>query len=151
MGVAGSLEDVGNPHFNNDIPHVFTVVADPVGSGVVESLEKTGRANVTGTFNRVPEAVNIKTIRSYNPAFKRLGLLYNANEANSMLKRDEIAALTTEMGFDLVAVELELGSDGMPRVEDIPKKVAELKEKIKKMKDEGYNVEKLEKELESYK
>jgi len=83
---------------------------------------------VTGTFNRVPEAVNIKTIRSYKPSFKRLGLLYNANEPNSTLMRDEITALTKEMDFELVAIELELGSDGRPRVDDIPVKVAALKD-----------------------
>jgi hypothetical protein len=33
--------------------------------------------------NRVPESVNIETIRAYNPNFKRLGLLYNTNEDNS--------------------------------------------------------------------
>jgi putative tryptophan/tyrosine transport system substrate-binding protein len=129
LGIAGTLANVGDPRFNNAIPQVFTVVADPVGAGIVESLERTGRANITGTFNRVPETVNINAIRSYNPAFRRLGLLYNANEPNSLLKRDEMAALTRELGFELVAVELELGDDGKPRVEDIPVKVAELKEK----------------------
>ena len=128
LGVVGTLDDVGKAKFNNDIPHVFTVVADPVGVGLVKSLEKTNRANVTGTFNRVPEAVNIKTIRSYKPSFKRLGLLYNANEPNSTLMRDEITALTKEMDFELVAIELELGSDGRPRVDDIPVKVAALKD-----------------------
>ena len=54
-------------------------------------------------------------------------LIYNTNEPNSVLKRDEIASLSTEMGFELVAVALELGDDGRPLVEDIPRRVAELK------------------------
>lgn len=128
VGVAGTLNDLKNPQFNNDIPQVFTVVADPVGAGVVASLDQTGRANITGTFNRVPEAVNINTIRSYNPGFRRLGILYNANEANSVLKRDELAQLSQDMGFELVAIEVELGHDGKPSPKDIPGKVAELKE-----------------------
>jgi len=128
LGIAGTLDDVGDPRFNNDIPQVFTVVADPVGARVVESLDSTGRPNITGTFNRVPETVIINTIRSYVPTFKRLGLLYNANESNSLLKRDEIAGLTGELDFELVALELPLGADGKPRVEDIPVKMAELKE-----------------------
>jgi len=129
LGFTGTLDDMADPRFNNDIPQVFTIVADPVGAGIVESLDETGRANITGTFNRVPEAVNINTIRSYNPDFKRLGLLYNANERNSLLKRDEVASLSAEMGFELVAIELELGDDGRPRAEDIPGKVAELKDR----------------------
>jgi putative ABC transport system substrate-binding protein len=129
LGIAGTLDDAGDPSFNGDIPHVFTVVADPVGAGIVGSLERTNRANITGTYNRVPEAVNINAIRSYDPGFRRLGLLYNANEPNSLLKRDEVAALTMDMDFELVAIELPLAADGKPRVEDIPIKLAELKDR----------------------
>ncbi len=126
-GIAGTLADLDDPAFNHDIPQVFTVVADPVGAGVVEGLEHTGRANLTGTFNRVPESVNIETMRAYHPGFSRLGLIYNTNEKNSVLKHAEIAALSAEMGFDLTAFELPLGADGKPRIEDIAPKMAELK------------------------
>ena len=97
-GIAGTLAELADPAFNHDIPQVFTVVADPVGAGVIESLENTGRPNLTGTYNRVPESVNIETIRTYDPDFNHLGLLYNRNETNSVLKHDEIAALS---GSDL--------------------------------------------------
>ena len=126
-GVAGTLSNLDDPAFDHEIPIVFTIVADPVGAGIVESLERTGRSNVTGTYNRVPEAVNIETIRAYRPDFKRLGLLYNADEQNAVLKRDEIAALAGEMGFELVDLELARGPDGKPRVEDIAPKLAEMK------------------------
>ncbi len=128
LGIAGTVDDVDDPQFDNDIPLVFMVVADPVGVGVVKSLDETGRRNITGTYNRVPEAVNINTIRSYLPGFQRLGLLYNANEANSLIKRDEIDALSKQMNFELVALELPLGADGQPSAEDIPLKIAELKD-----------------------
>ena len=126
-GIAGTLADLGNPAFNHDIPEVFTIVADPVGAGIVESLDHTGRPNVTGTYNRVPEEVNIATIRAYLPGFKRLGLLYSTDEKNSVLKRDEVTALTGSMEFELIALELPLGDDGKPQVEDIAPKMAELK------------------------
>ncbi len=126
-GIAGTLADLDDPAFNHEIAQVFTIVADPVGAGVVESLEHTGRANLTGTFNRVPESVNIETMRTYRPGFAHLGLIYNTNEKNSVLKHAEIAALSTEMGFELTALELPLGADGKPRVGDIARKMAELK------------------------
>lgn len=126
-GIAGTLSKHGKPRFIDDIPIVFMVVADPIGSEIIESYEKTGRANVTGTRNRVPEAVNIQTIRSYYPPFKRLGLLYNTNEHNSVVKAKELAALAPTMDFELVALELELGADGKPRPEAIPVRMAELK------------------------
>ncbi len=125
-GIAGTLSDQGDSRFINDIPLVFMVVSDPVGSGVIVSYEKTGRANLTGTRNRVPEAVNINTIRSYFPAFKRLGLLYNTNEQNSVIKAKEIEDLAKTMNFELVALELELGSDGKPQIESISARMAEL-------------------------
>src|SRR3954451_1585893 len=34
-GIAGTVADVGNPAFDRKIPKIFTVVADPVGLGVV--------------------------------------------------------------------------------------------------------------------
>lgn len=126
-GIAGTLAERGNPALNHDIPNVFTIVADPVGAGIVDSLDHTGRPNVTGTYNRVPEEVTIETIRAYLPSFKRLGLLYNIDEKNSVLKREEVAALTGPMGFELIALELPPGDDGKPRVEDIAPKMAELK------------------------
>jgi len=129
VGIAGTLADVKNGQFNNDIAHVFMVVADPVGAGIIESLDRTGRKNITGTFNRVPEAVNIHTIRSYLPAFRRLGLLYNTNEPNSVLKYREIADLAKQLGFELVAREMPLGANGRPTPSDIPGKIAELKDK----------------------
>ena len=125
-GMAGTLSDQGDPRFINDIPVVFMVVADPIGSKVIESYEKTGRDNVTGTRNRVPESVNINTIRSIRPDFKRLGILYNTNENNSVVKVNEVAALAKEMDFELVALELELGADGKPTPESIPARMAEL-------------------------
>lgn len=128
LGIAGTVDQLDDPAFNHDIPQVFMIVSDPVGAGIVESLDATGRPNVTGTFNRVPEEVNIATIRSYLPGFSHLGLLYNANEANSVLKRDELSALSEDMGFEFTAVALPLGEDGQPRVEDIASKMAELDE-----------------------
>ncbi len=126
-GIAGTLSEVGDPAFNHDIPQIFTIVADPVGANIVETLDNTGQPNVTGTYNRMPEDVNIQTIRAYLPDFKRLGLIYSASEKNSVLKRDEIAELSTKLGFAFNSVELPLGENGEPRIEDIAPKVAELK------------------------
>lgn len=127
LGIAGTLDDSDDPAFSDDIPKVFMIVADPVGAGVVKSLESPGRPNVTGTYNRVPEAVNVATIRAYLPGFKRLGLLYHRDEENSVLKRDELAELAGRLQFELVAREIELAPDGKPKAGQIALKMAELK------------------------
>jgi putative ABC transport system substrate-binding protein len=127
LGMVGTLFDQGKPRFISDIPVVFMIVADPVGSKIIESYENTGRDNLAGTRNRVPEVVNINTIRSYYPGFKRLGLLYNIDENNSVIKAQELENLSKQMNFELVALELEPDVDGKPEPESIPMAIKELK------------------------
>lgn len=127
LATAGTLADRENPDFNHDIPQVFMIVADPVGSGIVESLEKTGRANVTGTYNRVPERITVDTLLRLLPGMDTLGLLYNPNEKNSVLKRDEMADLLPEFGITLVDRAFTLSKGGAPMVEDIGDQIRALK------------------------
>lgn len=129
LGMAGTLADQANPRYLNDVPVVFMIVADPVRSNVIKSYEKTGRKNVTGTRNRVPEIVNIKAVRSYYPAFKHLGLLYNSDERNSVLKMKEMQDLAAKMKFKFTALELKAGPDSQPELKSIPQGIAQLKAK----------------------
>lgn len=127
LGMVGTMADTQNPAVLNDIPVVFMIVADPISSGIVETYEKTGRPNVTGTRNRVPEAVNIATMKSYLPSFAKLGLLFNRNEPNSVLKMEELQELSGSADFELIAREIELDSEGKPRTESIPAGMAALR------------------------
>jgi putative ABC transport system substrate-binding protein len=129
LGVLGTLDQAGDPQFLNDMPVVFTAVADPFGTRVAESFERSGRANVAGTFNRVPEKINIQVIRKYDPNFAKLGLLYHANEKNSVLKMKELAKLAPELGVEFVALEIDPGNTGVPKPELIPARLKELREK----------------------
>jgi putative ABC transport system substrate-binding protein len=125
----GTLDDAGDPKFLHDIPVVFTVVADPFGTRIAQSFEGSGRANITGTFNRVPEAVNIEIIRQYDATFKRLGLLYNSNEPNSVIKLKELSELAPTLGIELVALELSAETGHPPDPAVIPERLSELREK----------------------
>jgi putative ABC transport system substrate-binding protein len=129
MGLIGTLEESRPDRISSDIPVVFTVVADPFGTNIAESFEASGRKNVTGTFNRVPESVNIEVIRQYDPAFSKLGLLYNSNERNSAIKKKELEALAPTLGIELVALELDPGNEGAPDPGTIPTRMEELREK----------------------
>jgi putative ABC transport system substrate-binding protein len=126
LGVIGTLDDIGDPQYISEIPVVFTIVADPFGTRIAESFEGSGRANVAGTFNRVPEAVNVEVIRQYDPAFDKLGLLYNKDEANSVLKADELGKVAPELGIELVALEIPLAADGKPDLAAVPALLAQL-------------------------
>lgn len=65
-----------------NIPIVFAAVSDPVGAGLVASLEKPG-GNLTGTTDMSPVDRQLDLIREFLPQFKRLGVIYNSGEANS--------------------------------------------------------------------
>ncbi len=128
LGVAGQMDDAEPEKFISQRPLVFMYVSDPFGSGIAESFEGSGRPHIAGTYNRVPEAVNIKTIRTIQPDFDHLGILFNLNERNSALKVKEMAELSKEMGFELTALEIDPGNQGVPDPALIPGKVAELAE-----------------------
>lgn len=129
LGIIGTLDDADDPRYLNDIPVVFTVVADPFGTRIAKDFSGSGRPNVAGTFNRVPESVNIEVIRQYDPSFTKLGLLYHSNERNSVIKKEELEALAPTLRIELVAIELDPGNQGPPDPATIPLRMAELRER----------------------
>lgn len=126
LGIAGTLDETDTSHLVNDIPIVFTIVADPFGTRIADSFDGSGRPHVTGTFNRVPEVVNLKIIQQYDSEFGKLGLLYNTNERNSLIKKEELEALAPQLGIELVALEIDPGNPGKPDVAALPERIAEL-------------------------
>jgi len=82
------------------VPVIFNIVNDPVGAGIVESLERSG-ANIAGVSNEVPLPFQLKTALALFP-IKRLGLLFNPREKNSMLVRDKILAVAPSLGIEVV-------------------------------------------------
>jgi putative tryptophan/tyrosine transport system substrate-binding protein len=122
----GTIDDHDPERHIIDIPVVFMIVADPVGANIIESYTTSGRPNITGTRNRVPEEVQMKAIRSYRN-FKRLGIIYNSNELNSELNLQKIRNLARKMRFDLFERAVNLDEKGKPILASVPKKVSELK------------------------
>ena len=82
------------------VPQIFNIVADPVGAGLVQSMESSG-GNIAGVTNEIPLALQLQTALKIVP-FKRLGLLFNPREKNSMLVRDKISAVATRSKFEVI-------------------------------------------------
>lgn len=81
-----------------DIPVLFSAVTDPVDAKLVDSLEAPG-GTITGTSDKQPFGPTLKLIRSLVPDATKIGVIYNAGEANSV---SQIDALKAEIGeFDL--------------------------------------------------
>ena len=64
-------------------PILITAVTDPVGAGLVSSLEKPG-ANVSGMTDMSPVDRQVDLIREFIPGIRKLGMIYNSGEANSV-------------------------------------------------------------------
>jgi putative ABC transport system substrate-binding protein len=67
---------------DNQIPVVFAAVSDPVGTGVVESLEAPG-ANLTGTSDYLDTNSIMNLIFAADPDAEKIGLLYDAGQDSS--------------------------------------------------------------------
>lgn len=85
---------------NNQVPQIFTIVVDPVGAGIVKSMDAPG-ANISGASNRVSLDVQLDTALKVIK-FKKLGLLFNPREKNSVLVREGLQKLAAKKGFELV-------------------------------------------------
>lgn len=64
------------------IPLVFSAVTDPKSANLVSNLAKPG-GNITGVSDFAPIAKQLDFIREITPKAQRIGVLYNAGEANS--------------------------------------------------------------------
>ena len=82
-------------------PFLFTAVTDPVAAGLVEDINVPG-GNTTGVSDLLPLSEHIKMVLTYKPGIKKLGLLYNAGEANSKANLAGIQKLGEELGFEVV-------------------------------------------------
>lgn len=67
---------------DNQIPVVFAAVSDPVGSGLVASLEAPG-SNITGTSDYLDTDAIFNLIFAADPDAKKIGLLYDVGQDSS--------------------------------------------------------------------
>lgn len=86
---------------DNQIPVVFSAVSDPVGAGLVASLDAPG-ANITGTSDALNAHAVIDLMLAANPDLKKLGLLYDQGQDSSTLAISEAVAYCKEKGIETV-------------------------------------------------
>ena len=86
---------------DNHIPVVFAAVSDPVGCGVVESMEKPG-SNVTGTSDYLDTNAIMNLILAQNPDIKKVGLLYDVGQDASTTAIAEAKAFLDSKGIEYV-------------------------------------------------
>lgn len=86
---------------DNQIPVVFSAVSDPVGAGLVESMDAPG-ANITGTSDALNTNAILDLMFVANPDIKSVGLLYSQSEDSSKQPIADAKAYLEEKGIDYV-------------------------------------------------
>lgn len=82
-------------------PVVFAAVTDPIGAGLVKSLDQA-EENITGTSDAWPYEDQLKLIRKISPQAHKLGVLYNPGEAASQYGIREIRKFAPSLGFEII-------------------------------------------------
>ena len=85
----------------NQIPVVFSAVSDPVGAGLVESMEAPG-SNITGTSDAFDTSAVMDLALAANPELKKMGLLYDKSQDASTQSIADAKAYCEEKGIEVV-------------------------------------------------
>lgn len=100
------------------IPIVISSVTDPVGAGLVKSLEAPG-GNVTGTTDRSPVDRQMDLILEIAPQVKRLGVIYNSGEDNSLASLKQIKEEAAKRGMEVVEAPVSNSSGVFPAAKSL--------------------------------
>ncbi len=99
-----SLQAVANANKAGGTPHVFALVSDPsvagVGVSMTKPLEHPAHLAGFGTMQPIPQA--FKIAREMNPTLKKVGVVWNAAEANSEAQVKVARKVCAELGIDLM-------------------------------------------------
>lgn len=87
----------------DEVPQIFNIVAAPVEAGLVTSMQSPG-GNITGVTNAIPLSLQFGTATNVI-AFKRLGLIFNPREKNSMAIRRNLNEISQRYGFLIVDIK----------------------------------------------
>lgn len=104
-----------------DIPILITAVTDPVDAGLVASMDKPG-GNVTGTTDMNPVKEQIQLVTRLTSG-KRLGILYNSGESNSVVQVKMAKEAAQEFGLTVEEAGVTNSSEVKAAAESLATKV----------------------------
>ncbi|MBT2730037.1 ABC transporter substrate-binding protein [Bacillus sp. ISL-75] len=95
-----------------DIPILFTAITDPVGAELVKSLEKPG-GNATGTSDTHPDAIKntIAAIKTFIPDAKKVGIIYNNGEPNSVVNVKHAKTAIEAAGLEAIETTITASTE----------------------------------------
>ncbi len=101
-----------------DIPIVFAIAVDPVGSGLVASLSHPG-GNVTGLSLQATDIAGkrLELLREIVPGLRRLAIMFDAGYPAAVLESGEAQAVARTLGLEVAPHEIRRAEDIAPAFE----------------------------------
>ena len=105
-----------------EIPVVFSMVSDPVASGIVTSLARPG-GNLTGWSNMLPDTSGklLELLKEMAPKLSRVALLANPDNPGKVLEIARLKKAAGTMGLNLQHRELRTPGDLDPAFAQMPR------------------------------
>lgn len=104
------------------IPILFSACTDPVGSELVDNLERPG-GNVSGTSDAVSAEKIMELAVQITPDIKKIGALYNSSETNSVSVINDLKAYAARNGMTVVEATVTNTSEVQQAVQSLVSKV----------------------------
>jgi putative ABC transport system substrate-binding protein len=100
------------------IPIVFAIAEDPVEAGFVASLARPG-GNITGLSIQRADTLGkrLELLREVLPGLRRLAILANVGDPNTVREMGEVAAAARTLGFEAAKLEIRKPEDIAPAFE----------------------------------
>jgi putative ABC transport system substrate-binding protein len=86
------------------LPVVFSTVTDPLGAGIVESIQHPGE-NITGVAFGLQEARRLEWLVRIAPEIKRIYVPFNPNDRSPVLALKMVRHAAAELGVELITRE----------------------------------------------
>jgi putative tryptophan/tyrosine transport system substrate-binding protein len=108
----GTATAVAAKRSTSSVPIIFTIVGDPVGSGLVASLARPG-ANVTGLSTQHADAAGkrLQLIKEVLPDLSRLAIMANIENSGGVLEMHEAKVAARKLGIEPKMVPIRRGED----------------------------------------
>ena len=94
------------------IPIVMLAVFDPVGIGVVKSLERPG-TNVTGTTTYTPQLIGerLRLLKRIVPTLDKVAMVLNGNNANNTAQFELLRSEARKLGIAIASLDIRKPED----------------------------------------
>lgn len=87
------------------VPVVYSLVRDPVGAGIVQSMAAAG-GNITGVSSAWPIVQQVEEFHRMQPATKRWGTIYDAADPFTVSAIEKMRETMQQKGMELIAVQV---------------------------------------------